>query len=78
MTLKSDHQLRPLWVTTDKRLFLEKNSSICQQAFDFILTIAEPLHRTKSFHEYRITSNSLCSGISNGFSTNIIILGVKE
>lgn len=45
LKLKADHANRPLWVTPDRRIFLETFSPIYKQAYDFLIAIAEPVCR---------------------------------
>lgn len=45
LELKADHQLRPLWVCADGRIFLETFSNLYKQAYDFLIAIAEPVCR---------------------------------
>lgn len=45
MQLKPDYHLRPLWVTPDNHVFLECFSPLYQQAYDFLIAIAEPVSR---------------------------------
>lgn len=43
--LKADHAARPLWIAPDGHIFLESFSPIYQQAYDFLIAIAEPVSR---------------------------------
>ena len=43
--LKPDHAARPLWIAPDGHVFLESFSPIYQQAYDFLIAIAEPVSR---------------------------------
>ena len=45
LSLKLDHKSRPLWVAPDGHVFLESFSPIYQQAYDFLIAIAEPVSR---------------------------------
>lgn len=51
MELKPDHQVRPIWVCPDGRIFLETFSPIYKQAYDFLIAIAEPICRPALMHE---------------------------
>eukprot|EP01050_Picozoa_sp_SAG11_P003765 SAG11_NODE_221_length_12151_cov_5.633173_3_plen_308_part_00 len=61
--LKSDHQMRPLWVSVDGRLFLERWSPYYPQANDFLAAVAEPVARPERVHEYKLTAQSLYAGV---------------
>eukprot|EP00873_Tetraselmis_striata_P011397 jgi/Tetstr1/431661/TSEL_021190.t1 len=42
LCLKEDHGNRPLWVCPNGSVFLETYSPIYKQAYDFLITVAEP------------------------------------
>ena len=73
LPLKADHHLRPLWVTPDHHIFLESFSPLYQQAYDFLIAIAEPVSRPESVHEYVLTEYSLYAAASVGLQTEDII-----
>eukprot|EP00126_Sphaerothecum_destruens_P004672 Sdes_comp18317_c0_seq1m8037 len=73
LPLKPDHSLRPIWVTPDGFIYLETFSPIYQQAYDFLIAIAEPLCRPKYIHEYRLSPYSLYAAVSVGLETDDII-----
>jgi hypothetical protein len=43
--LKADHSQRPIWVCPNGHVFLETYSPIYQQAYDFLIAVAEPVCR---------------------------------
>lgn len=45
LELKPDHVHRPLWACADGRIFLETDSPLYKQAYDFLIAIAEPVCR---------------------------------
>jgi len=49
LPLKKDHFARPLWVSPEGHIFLESFSPIYQQAYDFLIAIAEPVSRSLIF-----------------------------
>ncbi|EGD82528.1 hypothetical protein PTSG_03178 [Salpingoeca rosetta] len=73
MQLKPDHEVRPIIVTPDKRIFLETFSPVYQQAVEFLIAIAEPERRPESIHEYRMTRDSLYAAASLGLGADHII-----
>lgn len=74
LSLKSDHENRPLWIDSDKaRITLEKFSPLAAQAQDFLTTIAEPLSRPEFMHEYALTVHSLYAAVSVGLVPQDII-----
>lgn len=85
MTLKKDHESRPLWVCpsylgntiieSEKHfiVILETFSQIYQQAYDFLVAIAEPESRPQLIHEYKVTSSSLFAAVSIGLRTEQIL-----
>ena len=74
LTLKPDHENRPLWVDANKaRITLESFSPLAAQAQDFLTTIAEPLSRPEFLHEYALTVHSLYAAVSVGLVPQDII-----
>eukprot|EP00127_Corallochytrium_limacisporum_P000580 Clim_evm7s20 gene=Clim_evmTU7s20 len=71
--LKPDHRDRPVWITPEGRIFLETFSPVYEQAYDFLIAIAEPVCRPQFIHEYQITSYSLYAAASVGLQTNHIV-----
>ncbi|KAJ3413657.1 hypothetical protein HDV05_007725 [Chytridiales sp. JEL 0842] len=71
--LKSDHDVRPLFVCTDGRIILEAFSPIADHATDFLTAISEPVSRPALIHEYRLTEHSLYAAVSVGLDTQSII-----
>ena len=59
LKLKKDHASRPLWITPQCLIILEASSPIYQQAYDFLVAIAEPVARPQFIHRYMLTPNSL-------------------
>ena len=73
LVLKPDHANRPVWVTPDRRIFLESFSPLYRQAYDFLIAIAEPVSRPQCIHEYLLTSHSLYAAVSIGLNAETII-----
>ncbi len=74
LSLKSDHENRPLWIDADKaRITLERFSPLATQAQDFLTTVAEPLSRPEFLHEYQLTAHSLYAAVSVGLVPQDII-----
>lgn len=74
LSLKPDHENRPLWVDANKaRITLESFSPLAAQAQDFLTTIAEPLSRPEFLHEYALTVHSLYAAVSVGLVPHDII-----
>jgi DNA excision repair protein ERCC-3 len=62
--LKHDHPQRPIWITKDRRIFLEAFSPLAKEATEFLIAIAEPRSRPTHIHEYELTPTSLYSAAS--------------
>lgn len=77
LVLKSDHSNRPIWVTHDGRIFLEAFSPVYKQAYEFLITVAEPVSRPEIIHEYRLTPHSLYAAVSMGLDSDTL-LGVLD
>jgi len=74
LSLKPDHENRPLWVDAKKaRITLESFSPLAVQAQDFLTTIAEPLSRPQFLHEYALSVHSLYAAVSVGLVPQDII-----
>ncbi|KAM7525782.1 hypothetical protein LguiA_015684 [Lonicera macranthoides] len=73
LELKPDHANRPLWACADGRIFLETDSPLYKQAYDFLIAIAEPVCRPESMHEYNLTPHSLYAAVSVGLETETIV-----
>lgn len=73
LVLKKDHEKRPLYVCPDGHIFLEAFSPMYKPAYDFLVSIAEPVCRPQHVHEYRLTPFSLYAAVSVGLETDAII-----
>jgi DNA excision repair protein ERCC-3 len=78
MTLKPDHEARPLWVLPNGHIFLESFSPVYKHAHDFLVAIAEPVSRPKYIQEYKLTAYSLYAAVSVGLETKDIIEYLKR
>ncbi|CAG5097082.1 Oidioi.mRNA.OKI2018_I69.XSR.g14925.t1.cds [Oikopleura dioica] len=73
LSLKADHQSRPIYISPDGHIFLEAFSPVYQHARDFLIGIAEPICRPENVHEFKLTPYSLYAAVSVGLETNEII-----
>ena len=73
LSLKLDHTNRPLWICSDGRIFLESFSSVYKAAYDFLISVAEPVCRPANIHEYVLTPHSLYAAASIGLESSTII-----
>lgn len=73
LSLKKDHETRPVWVCPNGRIFLEAFSPIYKQAYDFLVAIAEPVSRPEFLHEYKLTPYSLYAAVSVSIETESIL-----
>ena len=73
LTLKRDHERRPIWVTKDNTIILEAFSPYYSQAYDFLIDIAEPEARPEFIQTYRLTEDSLYAAVAVSRSTDSII-----
>ena len=78
LTLKPDHERRPIWVCPNGRVFLDTRSAIYKQAYDFLIAISDPVCRPQFIHEYQITSYSLYAAASLGLQTDDIVSGLTR
>jgi DNA excision repair protein ERCC-3 len=73
LTLKPDHNKRPIWVTKDNRIILEAFSPYYLQAYDFLIDIAEPEARPEFIQSYVLTEDSLYAAVAVSRGTDSII-----
>lgn len=73
LNLSSDFTNRPLYVCPDGHIFLETFSQFYKPAYDFVISIAEPISRPKYIQEYQISTYSLYSAVSIGLTADEII-----
>ena len=73
LVLKPDHANRPLWICSDGRIFLESFSPVYKAAYDFLISVAEPVCRPANMHEYVLTPHSLYAAVSVGLETSTIL-----
>ena len=78
LKLKSDHMSRPIWIAKDGVILLEAFSPLYQQAYDFLVAIAEPVARPQYVHKYRLTRNSLYAAVSINIDTETILTVMKR
>jgi len=64
LTLKPDHDARPLWVCPNGTIYLEAASPLYAAAYDFLVAVAEPVARPEHVHTYRLTPHSLYAAVS--------------
>lgn len=73
LKLNPDMKNRPLYVCPDGHIFLETFSDFYKPAYDFLISIAEPVSRPKFIHEYQITLYSIFAAVSIGLTAEEII-----
>ena len=73
LKLNVDMKNRPLYVCPDGHIFLETFSPFYKPAYDFMISIAEPVSRPKFIHEYQITLYSIFAAVSIGLTADEII-----
>ncbi|GLV34549.1 haywire [Carabus blaptoides fortunei] len=78
MSLKTDHDSRPLWVAPNGHIFLESFSPVYKHAHDFLIAISEPVCRPEFIHEYKLTPYSLYAAVSVGLQTHDIVEYLKR
>lgn len=78
LTLKTDHENRPLWISDDGHIYMENFNPISGIAQDFLVTISEPVSRPLFIHEYRLTPYSLYAAVSVGLETENIIAVLRK
>ena len=86
LSLKADHDNRPLWIDPSvsagskkgPKITLESFSPLAAQAEDFLITIAEPQSRPIYLHEYRLTEHSLYAALSVGLSGQDIVRTLEK
>ena len=64
---------KPIWVFSDGYLIFETFSGFLEEIQDFLVTISEPVVRTKLIHEYILTPYSLYAAVTSGIESVEII-----
>ena len=72
--IPESNRSKALFCGADGHIFLETSTKYYREICDFLIAIAEPIHRTKNIHEYILTEYSLYAAASMGIKTTDIIL----
>ena len=56
LPLKADHIQRPCWTCPDGLIYLEAFHDLYNQAYDFLVAIAEPVARPEFLHQYKVST----------------------
>jgi len=62
--LKKDHERLPLWVLPNGVIFLETFSPLYDAAYEFVISVARPIFRSKYLHKYKLTRFSLYGALT--------------
>jgi DNA excision repair protein ERCC-3 len=73
LKLKEDHHKRSIWVLPDGKIFMETFAPNYREVYDFLISIAHPLARTRLMHQYKLNHGSLYAATSLGLETNHIL-----
>lgn len=73
LVLSEDNKNRPLYVCPDGHIFLETFNPYYKPAYDFLISIAEPVSRPRFIHEYQINMSSMYAAVSTGLTAEEII-----
>lgn len=76
--LKEGHERCPVWISPDKKIFLEAFSPLVQKVTDFLIAIAEPVSRPTYIHEYILTAYSLYAAVSVGLTKDYILSTLRS
>ena len=60
---------KPIWIFSDGYLIFETFSGFLEEIQDFLVTISEPVVRTKLIHEYILTPYALYAAATSGIET---------
>lgn len=69
---------KALFCGADCHIFLETSTPFYREICDFLVAIAEPVHRTRNIHEYILTKYSLYAAASMGIKTSDIELILRN
>eukprot|EP00768_Dysnectes_brevis_P004182 gnl/Dysnectes_brevis/2985_a3677_946.p1 GENE.gnl/Dysnectes_brevis/2985_a3677_946~~gnl/Dysnectes_brevis/2985_a3677_946.p1 ORF type:complete len:674 (-),score=151.14 gnl/Dysnectes_brevis/2985_a3677_946:35-2029(-) len=78
LVLKPNHVEAPAYVLENCHVLLETFSKQYHDAYDFLITISEPLSRPELVHEYEITKDSLSTAVSVGLDSTTIIASLNR
>mmetsp|Transcript_1805 Transcript_1805/g.4604 ORF Transcript_1805/g.4604 Transcript_1805/m.4604 type:complete len:631 (-) Transcript_1805:282-2174(-) len=69
---------KSLWVFPDGFIMFETFSNPIEEVEDFLITISEPVSRTKLIHEYVLTPYALYAAVTSGMKGNDIVKILKK
>lgn len=72
------HNIRPLWLFNDGYIIFETFNCFLIEIEDFLVSISEPVVRTKLIHEYVLTPYSLYAAVTSGIKSDDIIYSLKK
>ncbi|EGR32554.1 hypothetical protein IMG5_077910 [Ichthyophthirius multifiliis] len=76
--LKQDYENRPLFLSPDGYIFLETFSPLYRTAYQFLISIAEPIQRPLTVHKFVMSKYSLYTAMVLQYQPQDIILCLKE
>ena len=71
--LHPDHANRPIWTLPTGTIILETQSPLYSKAYDFLVTIAEPVARPSHLHTYNLTPYSLYAASAVSMTSAVIV-----
>ncbi len=75
--LQEGHESRPFWVTKKGEIILEAFNPLYNQAYEFVIAIAQPVSRTEFIHQYLITMTSLLGASAYNLTPEGIVKHLK-
>lgn len=73
LTMKSEHSDKPMWITPDGTVVLERFSPYYARAYDLLAAVAEPQSRTEFMQIWHLTETSLHAASSIDMTPESIV-----
>jgi len=71
-------RIKPIWVFPDGYILFETFTNLTEEIEDFLITISEPVVRTKLIHEYVLTPYALYAAVTSGLNGEEIMRILKK
>jgi DNA excision repair protein ERCC-3 len=67
-------QTKPLWISPNGYILFETFARVIEEIEDFLITISEPISRTKMIQEFVLTPYALYAAVTSGMYTDDILV----
>jgi DNA excision repair protein ERCC-3 len=71
--IMGSHTSKPLWISPNGYILFETFSKVIEEIEDFLITVSEPVSRTKMVQEFVLTPYALYAAVTSGMETQDIL-----